>query len=66
MSIKIVKCFENWIVSLNSEPVSNLIEDISTQLAYLLVQIKSDYAELCLTREVIGLSCSIEDTCDLL
>lgn len=54
MSIKIVKCFENEIISLNTEPASHLIEDVSTQLACFLVQIKSDYTEVCLTREVIG------------
>lgn len=36
------------------------------QLAYFLVQIKSDYTEVCLTREAVGPSCLTEDICDLL
>lgn len=54
------------MISLNKEPASNLIEDVSTQLDYFLVQVKSDYTEVYLTRELIGPSCLIENVCDSL
>lgn len=54
------------MISLNKEPASNLIEDVSTQLPYFLVQIKSDYSEGCLIREAIGPSCLTEDIFDIL
>lgn len=54
------------MISLNKEPASNLIEDVSTQLDYVLVQVKSDYTEVYLTRELIVPSCLIENVCDSL
>lgn len=66
MSIKIVKSFEDEIISLNKKPASNLIDDVSTQLPYFVVQIKSDCPEDCLTREAIEASCLLEDVCDWL